>query len=185
MSCPSHLAWLDYSNYIWHKSTNYETSHYATFSDILQLYPTNLFPSTLSLWSSLNVRGQVSHPYKSTGNVTVFYILIFYCRSQIFLGCYIFKGCNYLPVMIFIFILVTRYQRLLGFLCFLPDQTPHEGQLKLLLFSLWYFFYHQNRPEVDESHFSPTCFSWTLLMTYSKSKLEINDDNASPRFREF
>jgi hypothetical protein len=36
-----------------------------------------LFSNTLNLWSSLNVRDQVSHPYKTTGKITVLYILIF------------------------------------------------------------------------------------------------------------
>jgi len=34
-------------------------------------------PNTLSLRSSLNVSDQVSHPYKTTGNITFLYILIF------------------------------------------------------------------------------------------------------------
>jgi hypothetical protein len=36
-----------------------------------------LFSNTLSLCSSLNVRDQVSHLYKSTGNIVDLYILIF------------------------------------------------------------------------------------------------------------
>jgi hypothetical protein len=36
-----------------------------------------LFSNTLSLRSSLNVRYQVSHPYKTTGKIIVLYILIF------------------------------------------------------------------------------------------------------------
>jgi len=36
-----------------------------------------LFSNTLSLRSSVNVRDQVSHPYKTTGKITVLYILIF------------------------------------------------------------------------------------------------------------
>jgi hypothetical protein len=36
-----------------------------------------LFSNTLSLCSSLNVRDHVSHPYRSTGRITVFYILTF------------------------------------------------------------------------------------------------------------
>jgi hypothetical protein len=40
-----------------------------------------LFSYTHSLRSSLNVSDQVSHPYKTTGNIIVLYILIF-----IFLG---------------------------------------------------------------------------------------------------
>jgi hypothetical protein len=35
------------------------------------------FSNTLSLRSSPNVRDQVSHPYKTTGNIRILYILIF------------------------------------------------------------------------------------------------------------
>jgi hypothetical protein len=38
---------------------------------------TTLFSNTISLWSSLNVGDQVSHPYKTTGRITVLRILIF------------------------------------------------------------------------------------------------------------
>jgi hypothetical protein len=36
-----------------------------------------LFSETLSPWSSLKVRDQVSHPYSTTGKITVLHILIF------------------------------------------------------------------------------------------------------------
>jgi hypothetical protein len=36
-----------------------------------------LFSNTLSLCSSLNVRDQVAHPYKTTGRIMVLYILTF------------------------------------------------------------------------------------------------------------
>jgi hypothetical protein len=36
-----------------------------------------LFSNTLSLYSSLSLRDQVSHPYKSTGRIMVLYILTF------------------------------------------------------------------------------------------------------------
>jgi hypothetical protein len=36
-----------------------------------------LFSNTLSLCSSLNVKDQVSHPYKTTGKIIILYILIF------------------------------------------------------------------------------------------------------------
>jgi hypothetical protein len=38
---------------------------------------TTLFSNTLSLCCSLNVRDQVSHPYKTTGRIMVLYILTF------------------------------------------------------------------------------------------------------------
>jgi hypothetical protein len=47
----------------------------------LSLYGPNilnsLFSNTLSLCSSLNVRDQDSHPYKTTGKIIVIYIIIF------------------------------------------------------------------------------------------------------------
>jgi hypothetical protein len=36
-----------------------------------------LFSNTLSLCSSLSVRDQVLHPYKTTGRITVLYMLTF------------------------------------------------------------------------------------------------------------
>jgi hypothetical protein len=42
----------------------------------LYIFLSNLFPKTLSLRSSLKVSDQVSHPYKTTGNIIVPYILI-------------------------------------------------------------------------------------------------------------
>jgi hypothetical protein len=35
-----------------------------------------LFRNTLSLCSAFNVRDRVSHPYRTTGNITVLYILV-------------------------------------------------------------------------------------------------------------
>jgi hypothetical protein len=46
------------------------------------IFLSTLFSNTFSLFSSLNVRDRVSHPYKTTGNFTILYILIF-----IFLDC--------------------------------------------------------------------------------------------------
>jgi hypothetical protein len=36
-----------------------------------------LFSNTLSLCSSLNLRHQVSHPYRTTGKIIILYVLIF------------------------------------------------------------------------------------------------------------
>jgi hypothetical protein len=36
-----------------------------------------LFSNAFSLYSSFNVRDQVSHPYRTTGKIIVFYILVF------------------------------------------------------------------------------------------------------------
>jgi hypothetical protein len=41
------------------------------------ILPSTLFSNTLSLWPSLNVKDQVSHPCKTTGRIMVLYILTF------------------------------------------------------------------------------------------------------------
>jgi hypothetical protein len=55
---------------------------FSPFSCYLSLFGPNillstLFSNTLSLCSSLNVSGQVSHPYTKIGIIMVLYILIF------------------------------------------------------------------------------------------------------------
>ena len=42
-----------------------------------------LFSNTLRLCSSLNISDQVSHPYKTTGNITFLYILISSTRNHL------------------------------------------------------------------------------------------------------
>jgi hypothetical protein len=39
--------------------------------------PSTLFSDSLSLYLSLNVRDQVSHPYKIKGKIAILYILMF------------------------------------------------------------------------------------------------------------
>jgi hypothetical protein len=75
VSCPCHPPWLDYSNYIWRRLQLNEAPHYAVLSNIYHFAP---FRSTkyLRLRHSLNVRHQVSHPYKTTGKRIVLYILM-------------------------------------------------------------------------------------------------------------
>jgi hypothetical protein len=75
MSCTSHPPWLDNSNYTWWtvqvmkllmqlSPTSY---HFIPFGPNILL--STLFSNTLSLCSSLNVRDQVSHPYRTTGHI--------------------------------------------------------------------------------------------------------------------
>jgi hypothetical protein len=42
-----------------------------------------IFSNTLSLCSSLNVRDQASHPYRTTGKIIVLYILIFSSGAKV------------------------------------------------------------------------------------------------------
>jgi hypothetical protein len=43
----------------------------------LNILFSTLFSTTLSLCCSLNITDQISHPYKTTGTITVIYILTF------------------------------------------------------------------------------------------------------------
>jgi hypothetical protein len=43
----------------------------------LNILLSTLFSNTLSLYASLNIRDQVSHPYRTTGKIIVVYTLIF------------------------------------------------------------------------------------------------------------
>ena len=53
--------------------------HFPVTSSLpgLNILLNTMFSNTLSFLSSLNVSDQVSHPYKTTGKITVLYILIF------------------------------------------------------------------------------------------------------------
>jgi hypothetical protein len=82
MPCPSHPPWLYHSDDIWRRvqvmkllimqfsEPSFTSSLFCP--DILGA----LFSNALSLCFYLNVRDQVSHPYKTTGNTIVLYILI-------------------------------------------------------------------------------------------------------------
>jgi hypothetical protein len=62
------------------RSTSYEAPYYSVFSNLLSLHLSlmttillsTLFSKTLSLCYSLNVRDQVSHPYRTTGIIIGF-----------------------------------------------------------------------------------------------------------------
>jgi hypothetical protein len=86
----SHPPRLDYSTYNWRKSTNHE-AHYAIFfhspvtSSLFgpNILLSTLFSNTLSLCSSLNVRDQVSHQYRTnTYLLPQLYILRLLCSSH-------------------------------------------------------------------------------------------------------
>jgi hypothetical protein len=84
MSCPSPPPGLDHSNYTWRRAqvTKFLIMQFLQPPVTSSLFGPNillstLFSNTLSLCSSLNVRDQVSHPYRTTGKILVSYILIF------------------------------------------------------------------------------------------------------------
>jgi phosphate starvation-inducible membrane PsiE len=54
-----------------------------------------LFSNTLSLCSSLSVRDQVSHPYKTTGRIMILYILTFTFLVLLFLRLNIFAPLSF------------------------------------------------------------------------------------------
>jgi hypothetical protein len=58
---------------------NYEASHYTVTSSLLSpnILLSTLFSNTLSVYFSFNARGQVSHPYRTTGNIIVSHFMAF------------------------------------------------------------------------------------------------------------
>ena len=85
-TCPAHLIPLDFitrkilgEEYRSLSSSLCSFLHSLVTSSPLgpNILLNTLFSDTLSLRSSLNVSDQVSHPYKTTGKITVFYFLIF------------------------------------------------------------------------------------------------------------
>jgi hypothetical protein len=76
-----HPLWLDHSNYVWRRVQvmTLLIMQSPITSSLLgpNILLSTLFSNTLNLCSSLNVRDQVSHPYRTTGKIIVLYILIF------------------------------------------------------------------------------------------------------------
>jgi hypothetical protein len=81
MSCPPHPPWFNYPNNIrWRRQAMkitlcnflHDPSSFLLGPNILL---NTLFSNTLSLCSSLKVKDQFSHPYSTTGKITVLYIL--------------------------------------------------------------------------------------------------------------
>jgi hypothetical protein len=84
MHCPCHPPWLDQSNYTWRivqvmKLLILQFSHTSSYSSFFvpNILLSTLFSNSLSVCSSLNVRDQIWHPYKTTGKIIVLYILTF------------------------------------------------------------------------------------------------------------
>jgi len=84
-TCPAHLIFLDLitrpilgEEYRSFSSSLCSFPHSSVTSSLLgpNILLNNLLSNTLTLLSSLNVSDQVSHPYKTTGKITVLCILI-------------------------------------------------------------------------------------------------------------
>jgi hypothetical protein len=77
-TCPAFLILLDHYNRTWRKYKLWSSS-LCSFSNptslhLLSVQMSTLFSNTLSLCSSLNIRDQVSHSYRTTGEIIVTYI---------------------------------------------------------------------------------------------------------------
>ena len=70
MTCPSHSSWFDHPNNIWWAG------------QIIKLLIMQ-YLNTLSLHSYINVKDHVSHPYKTTGKITVLYSTLQKYHKQI------------------------------------------------------------------------------------------------------
>ena len=84
MRCPSHSSRFHYTNNImWGDrslSSSLRSFLYSSFTSSLlgpNILLCSLFSNTLSLRSSLNISYQVSHTYRTTGEIVILYILIF------------------------------------------------------------------------------------------------------------
>jgi hypothetical protein len=83
MPCQSHPPCLDHSKCTW-RGVQYMKFPFIQFSPTSRhfirlrsnILLSTLFSNTLSLYSSLNVRDRVSHPYRPTGKIILLYILI-------------------------------------------------------------------------------------------------------------
>ena len=90
ITSPSHSSWFDHPSNIWWAVENTKLPTICTFPHFPFTSPllgpnillSTLLSNALCLRSSLNVRDQASHPYKTTGKITVLCILIFILRDS-------------------------------------------------------------------------------------------------------
>jgi hypothetical protein len=81
MPCPSYPTWFNYpNNSRWRiQAVKFIIMQFSPRSVFLLSGPNillkTMFSHTLSLYSSLKVRDQVTYPYSTTGKITVLYIL--------------------------------------------------------------------------------------------------------------
>jgi hypothetical protein len=80
MPRPSHLPQLEHTNYTWERRS--PLCSFLQPPVTSSLFSTNillstLFSNTLSLYSSLNAKDQVSHAYRTKGRIIALCVLIF------------------------------------------------------------------------------------------------------------
>jgi hypothetical protein len=83
MPRPSHSSWFDHHNNIWCSSPLCSLVKIPATSSHLGLNSlfSTLFSNALSLCSSLSVRDQLAHPYKTTGKIVCILIIKLLERS--------------------------------------------------------------------------------------------------------
>jgi hypothetical protein len=92
MPCPSHPPWRDHSNCTWRR-VQVRSFSYAIPSKLtsFHLSPVQIFSSAPCSQTPFNVSvsDQLSHPYRTTGKITIFCILIFTfldCSQNLYSG---------------------------------------------------------------------------------------------------
>ena len=84
MLCPSHLSFFFLNNTASSEEHTSWNILYPAFTPPLwgpDIFLSTLFSKALGLCSSLTATDQISHPYKTTGRITVLYVSIFKCHN--------------------------------------------------------------------------------------------------------